>query len=728
LQRKKHPYPYPYLKRHLVKPFSSPGASWLSLCFVAVLMSSCQPQSSADEQLFSQKTYPVEGLSSLADTAAMMSSLKTTLRPIEQADSLLILADRLKGYDADISLFYAKQAYEVAEDKGWDLQKAISLYYIAFMKRRLQTWGGGIEDALADAEISRLLFERLGRQDWLIRVYDLIGIIYYRQYERDRPLKRDTARYYFQKAFELLEIVELDRVDSLNLAAEILHDIGTTYVFENDSIAKSYFKKSYDNFVEIDDQPGLSRHWLSAGDLLIKEKKYAEADSLLKKSRAFAESQLDNELLIEVYLRQSHLFLRQYKKNRTPQQFEKIIAVLQKRLALQKRDKYRSYQQLGIAYKSYAVTQYLKSENFNHTDSVNHYIDLTYAYVDTALSYYKIAIEDAREQGVLSVMDNLTKNIYNNCINKIQDGQGNCDEILDAQLPSFIALSYKKVADLMTYNLVNANNRIREMERMENERVAGRKRRNIVWIGIGVLLVASLVFLLFLQRAEQKKLRARMDALRAQINPHFLSNSLNAIENLVNKGDNKAASKYLVHFSRLSRMILSGSRKGEVTLSEELSTLKHFLKIEQLRFPDKLQFSFEQSPDLDANNILVPAMILQPYVENAILHGIKPKASQGHLLVKTEKEGKLLKCIIEDDGIGREKSRQLKAKSALGRQSHGMKITEERLKATGKAKGAKVEIIDRYDANEQPLGTRVVIKMPIKKKKLPITAQNSPLT
>jgi hypothetical protein len=88
-----------------VKPFSSPGASWLSLCFVAVLMSSCQPQSSADEQLFSQKTYPVEGLSSLADTAAMMSSLKTTLRPIEQADSLLILADRLKGYDADISLF-----------------------------------------------------------------------------------------------------------------------------------------------------------------------------------------------------------------------------------------------------------------------------------------------------------------------------------------------------------------------------------------------------------------------------------------------------------------------------------------------------------------------------------------------------------------------------------------------------------------------------------------------
>jgi hypothetical protein len=97
--------------------------------------------------------------------------------------------------------FYAKQAYEVAEDKGWDLQKAISLYYIAFMKRRLQTWGGGIEDALADAEISRLLFERLGRQDWLIRVYDLIGIIYYRQYERDRPPEAGYGSLLFSKSF-----------------------------------------------------------------------------------------------------------------------------------------------------------------------------------------------------------------------------------------------------------------------------------------------------------------------------------------------------------------------------------------------------------------------------------------------------------------------------------------------------------------------------------------------
>lgn len=709
--------PVRYWQKYLPNPFLYSVVIELSLCLlVTVLLSNCQNQSSVEEQLFRQKMYPVEGLSSLADTASVMASLKTTLRPIEQVDSFLVLTDRLKGYDASIALFYAEQAYEVAEAKGWDLQKAISLYYIAFMKRRLQTWGGGIEDALADAEISRLLFERLGREDWLVRVYDLIGIIYYRQYERDRPLKRDTARFYFQKALGQLETAGLNTEDSLNLAAEILHDLGTSYVFEHDTLAKTYFERSYANFVETGNESGLSRHWLSMGDLFIKEKKYTEADSLFEKSRAFAESRLNNELLIEVYLRQSDLFLKVYRKKRTPQQFEKITDVLQKRLALQKKDKYRSYQQLGIAYKSYAVTQYLKSADFKNTDSTNYYVDLAYGYVDTALAYYRIAIEDAREQGVLSVMDNLTKNIYNNCIDKILENQGDCDDILDEKLPSFIALSYKKVADLMTYNLVNANNRIRDMERMENERVAGRKRRNIVWIGIGILLVSSLVFLLFLQRAEQKKLRARMDALRAQINPHFLSNSLNAIENLVNKGENKAASKYLVHFSRLSRMILSGSRKGEVTLSEELSTLKHFLKIEQLRFPDKLQFSFEQSPDLEADNVLVPAMILQPYVENSIIHGIKPKGGQGHLLVKTEKEGKFLKCIIEDDGIGREKSRQLKAKSALTHQSHGMKITEERLKATGKTKGAKVEIIDRYDINERALGTRVVIKIPLKQK------------
>jgi len=149
------------------------------------------------------------------------------------------------------------------------------------------------------------------------------------------------------------------------------------------------------------------------------------------------------------------------------------------------------------------------------------------------------------------------------------------------------------------------------------------------------------------------------------------------------------------------------------------------LALEQLRFRDKLSFEIQVDPTLQAEEIEVPAMIMQPYLENAIWHGIKPKDGPGLLKIEVKRSGKFLDCIIEDDGIGRAKAAELKAASVLKHKSMGTQITEERLRMS-KVKGAKVEIIDLYE-NDRAAGTRVMLRLPfqLRKKTNPSKTKNN---
>ncbi|MEL7531685.1 MAG: histidine kinase, partial [Bacteroidota bacterium] len=188
---------------------------------------------------------------------------------------------------------------------------------------------------------------------------------------------------------------------------------------------------------------------------------------------------------------------------------------------------------------------------------------------------------------------------------------------------------------------------------------------------------------------------------------------------LVNQDKKEAAAKYLIHFSRFSRKILNSSRSGFTSLANELETIEHFLALEQLRFRDKLHYHVFADESLDADQIEVPAMVIQPYVENAVLHGLKPKKQAGTLYIHVESQGKDLRIVIEDDGIGRQKSRELQSASVLqkNRKSQGMQITAERIKSMGKVKGKHVEIIDLYDEDHRAEGTKVVLRMPLKQRK-----------
>ncbi|MBD2703785.1 histidine kinase [Spirosoma sp. BT702] len=240
------------------------------------------------------------------------------------------------------------------------------------------------------------------------------------------------------------------------------------------------------------------------------------------------------------------------------------------------------------------------------------------------------------------------------------------------------------------------------------------------FIGLFIFIARNREKRLMLQQAEKSEFKERlaateMKALRSQMNPHFLYNSLNAIRLFVLQNDSDNADKYLVKFSRLMRLILDNSRQEWVTLASELEQLQLYLELEQLRFDHKFEFVIETNPDLNKESLLIPPMIIQPYIENAILHGIAHKTETGTIWVRVRSTPDHLECVVEDDGIGRRRAAELKSRTPTSHRSVGLQVTAERLQLIGQRNGKQtgVTVIDKENEDHQATGTRVVIELPL---------------
>jgi ligand-binding sensor domain-containing protein len=254
----------------------------------------------------------------------------------------------------------------------------------------------------------------------------------------------------------------------------------------------------------------------------------------------------------------------------------------------------------------------------------------------------------------------------------------------------------------------------------------------LAWLlaGSGIALFFNTRLIILRKReAERTKLNKRvaqmeMKALRAQMNPHFIFNSINSIQHFILKNDSDEAHKYLSKFSRLIRNVLENSKYENISIEQEIQTLLLYIQLEELRFTPKL--NYEISIDSRINPILyvIPPMIIQPYVENAIWHGLMHKKEPGKLTIELQldQERNVIHCIIDDDGIGRAKSAAFKE----GNQYHlsvGLSITRERLELINhfSQRNLNVQIIDKYDEHNQPSGTRVEIFLPL----VPLTAASA---
>lgn len=219
---------------------------------------------------------------------------------------------------------------------------------------------------------------------------------------------------------------------------------------------------------------------------------------------------------------------------------------------------------------------------------------------------------------------------------------------------------------------------------------------------------------------EKKLAHVEMSALLAQMNPHFLFNSLNSIDSYIVKNESRKASEYLNNFARLIRLILQHSRSDYISLADELEALDLYLQMENLRFDGCFDYKIVVDESLRSSSIVIPPMLIQPYLENAIWHGLRhnrKERCEGQLLLKISRQGDYLHCIVEDNGIGREQSAALKAgKSAMNKKkSMGMSITRDRIELINKLRSvdARVEIFDLKDEAGQALGTRVELTIPV---------------
>ena len=212
---------------------------------------------------------------------------------------------------------------------------------------------------------------------------------------------------------------------------------------------------------------------------------------------------------------------------------------------------------------------------------------------------------------------------------------------------------------------------------------------------------------------QQQATDLEMQALRAQMNPHFIFNSLNSINRFILQNNKAQASEYLTKFSKLVRLILQNSQVSLIPLENELEALQLYLELEAVRFDDHFEFNIIVEDELNAAGLKVPPLIIQPYAENAIWHGLMHKEEKGHLQIELYEEENMLCCKITDDGVGRKKAVELKSKSASTHKSMGMQITANRITMLQKEKNSPtIKITDLILPDGTGGGTEVLIKIP----------------
>jgi hypothetical protein len=208
---------------------------------------------------------------------------------------------------------------------------------------------------------------------------------------------------------------------------------------------------------------------------------------------------------------------------------------------------------------------------------------------------------------------------------------------------------------------------------------------------------------------EQEANQVRLSALRAQMNPHFIFNSLNSIQHLISKNDKASALKYLTKFSTLLRQILESSLHVNIPIKDEIELLRIYIELELLRFDHAFHYSIDVDDKLDVYNLEVPILLLQPYVENAIGHGLLPKQEgRKELTISFADHDTFVKCVIHDTGIGRLAAMERRQNSKNARPSRGMELTRQRIRLISKEFSLD-ELLTIEDSSE---GTTVTIKIP----------------
>ncbi len=344
-------------------------------------------------------------------------------------------------------------------------------------------------------------------------------------------------------------------------------------------------------------------------------------------------------------------------------------------------------------------------------------------YFEKAIEYYTLSIEVSREIDDVYNLSWLYKDISAMYANMGRYEQAYENAVLhSAYNDSLLSEDYNR-------RLLEARTRY-EREKTEREiefMQVKLQRNNYLLYGLGGLSLLILLIAFLFIRTSRLRSRQRLEQmnnristltqknLRAQMNPHFIFNTLNSIQYYVFQNDRIASNNYMTKFAKLIRQTLENSEQPSIPIDEEIKALELYLELESLRFKDKIKWKIDIEEELDTYMYKIPTMLIQPYVENAIGHGLMHKEGQGYIHIALRQEKDSILCTIEDNGIGRKKAMEIKRSNGGNHKSMGTSITESRLRLVNSlyGKNMKVHYTDLKDKQGNACGTKVEISIPI---------------
>ena len=579
----------------------------------------------------------------------------------------------------------------------------------------------------------------------------------------------DSSLHYYESALALAEII-----GDLGLISEVYGAMGIVYKNQGMyAIALEYYEKALAEAIELNDTSWMAACYTNTGNIYRRIANYPKAlDYFLKAQKVFERKGEKRRMAIG-YMNIGNLYENQKDLNTALEYYSKALQLSyetddKKRISECLMNIGNTY----LAVNSFEVAReyFRQAIQINEENEFMHIQDDCYKYIGQsfekeknfkeAIDNYNKSIKIAEKEGdkiTLAEIQGSLSNIYLNQKDFSKSFEfakksletsletGDPNNIKNAYLyltnaseklndPAkalyyhrlyanfndsiFNIEKYKAIKDIeMKYELNKKQQQLALLEEKNQVQFLTLSRRNRLYIatliGIGLLMIMAYVLIRNRQlKAKHQAIELEQKLMRSQMNPHFIFNSLIAIQSYIYKKDAVQAGDFLAKFADLIRITLENSRVEYVLLEKELKMLSAYLELQSLRFANKFDFKIEVDNDIDPAAIKIPPMMAQPFIENAIEHGLRHKEVKGMVKIMFRKNKTGIVCTVEDDGVGREKAKEFQTKKE--HQSMATSITCERLGVFSKRLNQKFEmtIQDLKRNSIKYTGTKVVFNMP----------------
>jgi tetratricopeptide (TPR) repeat protein len=346
--------------------------------------------------------------------------------------------------------------------------------------------------------------------------------------------------------------------------------------------------------------------------------------------------------------------------------------------------------------------------------------------LDNAISYFEKSIEEADKKGDLEVKKDATRRASEVYYSLGEDEKGR--EAIDEFKSVVDELYAKKIQELsqvarFSRNIAEQQNRITSLEsdralsksKYELTQERNKRQQLIIYSLIGGLILFLITGFLMYKYIKQQRLANNLLALkslRSQMNPHFIFNALNSVNSFIATNDERTANRYLSDFSHLMRSVLENSEEDFIPLKKEVELLELYTNLEHFRFKDKFDYSIDVDESINVEEFQIPPMLLQPYIENAVWHGLRYKKEKGHLNITVSSKSKdEIMIAITDDGIGRERSKAMKTANQKKQNSKGMDNIKKRVAILNEMYKDKVDVTIEDFQKSEDVGTKVVVTL-----------------